>query len=211
MQLSSLPIRKLSRVYHVGTFNPALKGAAGPSLEGSGLSVSLHPDEWRRIARLDGSVFALTKETGQFLDNHKLSSADRRQLEDWGISRGWCRLCPHWKLTWTDLESADKCFSLFSDEASAALELEDRQDGDPDATLEPVQVPLFTEAAERRLGFSLSAVVVPDLLATFYVEDHTSLDGVWWNDKLDPFSYSAPRGVILPSRLHSWTRTLVGA
>jgi hypothetical protein len=34
---------------------------------------------------------------------------------------------------------------------------------------------------------------------------HPDLDGVWWNERLDPDALSAPRGVLLPHALGRWT------
>ena len=34
--------------------------------------------------------------------------------------------------------------------------------------------------------------------------EQQGLDGVWWQDKLDVNRYSAPRGVIVPSKIKSW-------
>lgn len=33
----------------------------------------------------------------------------------------------------------------------------------------------------------------------------TNYDGVYWHDDLDIYSYSAPRGVIVLSKLDSWS------
>jgi len=45
-----------------------------------------------------------------------------------------------------------------------------------------------------------------DFLSICYAEDVLKLDGVWWDDKLNPMSYSAPRGVIFNNMLPSWTK-----
>jgi hypothetical protein len=36
-----------------------------------------------------------------------------------------------------------------------------------------------------------------------------SFDGAWWREKLDPSTYSAPRGVIFQSRLPQWATEAV--
>jgi len=47
MMNNTLPIKKLNKVYHVGTMDITKKSF--DSYEGSGLSISLHPEEWKKI------------------------------------------------------------------------------------------------------------------------------------------------------------------
>lgn len=56
-----------ARVFHVGLLDPSRKHAN--SHEGSGLSVSLHPEAWRRIARLgDAPTYILRRRAARFMD-----------------------------------------------------------------------------------------------------------------------------------------------
>lgn len=73
MQRSKFPTKELSKVYHVGTLDPAMVGRGGAkhgiSLEGHHLSISLHPEAWRRIARLgDAPCWELERKGAQLLD-----------------------------------------------------------------------------------------------------------------------------------------------
>jgi hypothetical protein len=44
-----------------------------------------------------------------------------------------------------------------------------------------------------------------DLVLNLYAEaELPDVDGVWWNERLDPDRHQAPRGVILPSRIARW-------
>lgn len=66
-------MRDLSKVCHLGhldTESPAKPGRlSGNSLEGSGLSISVTPKAWRKIAKLGGSdSYILTKESPHFAD-----------------------------------------------------------------------------------------------------------------------------------------------
>ncbi len=47
--------------------------------------------------------------------------------------------------------------------------------------------------------------IVLELAATLYAEHVLKIDGVWWNDIYDPDSLSAPRGMIVPSMIPTWT------
>ena len=48
-----------------------------------------------------------------------------------------------------------------------------------------------------------------DLVLGAYIADRRpDLDGVWWADRYDPESYSAPRGVIVhPLDRYGWTES----
>jgi hypothetical protein len=73
------PVRWISRVAHIGTLDPAAKGAF--SWEAHGLSVSLHPEEWEAIARLGGRPWHLLERTGGvFLDYWSLGEKHRRTI-----------------------------------------------------------------------------------------------------------------------------------
>ena len=43
-----------------------------------------------------------------------------------------------------------------------------------------------------------------DYVLPLYAEE-LGYDGVWWEDILDIGKFSAPRGVIVPSKISSWT------
>lgn len=69
---SPYPLISFTKLYHVGTLNPENKGS--DSHEGSGLSVSVHPNEWTRIAKLGGGdLYSLSKSGNQFLDFHRMT------------------------------------------------------------------------------------------------------------------------------------------
>lgn len=46
--------------------------------------------------------------------------------------------------------------------------------------------------------------LVGDMLCVAYA-DHLWFDGVWWMETLDPAALSAPRGVIIESKVAEWT------
>ena len=202
--LRRTPLRRLERVWHVGTVNAADKGST--SQEGSGLSVSLHPTDWRVIARLNGSVHELTRKEGSFLDFHKMTKAAREELLDWARRAGWIALERRWKVTWLDPEDEGARWCLFDTQARAEAEAEFlNEDEGAKATAERELVPVLTAEADSRVGFCLDPLLALDIAVTFWVEDELpDVDGVWWNDRLEPLALSAPRGVILKPRLNRW-------
>lgn len=195
--------RRITTVWHVGSLD--LVDKQNNSQEGNGLSVSVHPKVWAQIARLGGgALFRLDRAAGRFLNFHRLTPAACVDLQSWGLDKGWLQLEARWQLHWYDSEREEISRCLCDSEALAKAELEEREE-DPSAGVTQVQVPCLTETATTRLGFKLDPLMALDIAATFYVEDETDLDGVWWNDLLDPLSLSAPRGVICLRQLNAWS------
>lgn len=196
-----LPTRTFRELWHVGTMDPQHKRAG--SHEGAGLSVSLHPGEWRRIARghVGGDLWRCTKPGNRFLDFHKLTKTQRRMIEDWGVAHGFATRGSLWRVTLHD--ENDEPFHLdFPTREQAEREAWEAEDVAevPGGGLLPT--PLFHQRT-RTTGDTVDL----GLLATLFVEDATDLDGVWWNDLLDVARLSAPRGVIVPGKVAGWTNT----
>lgn len=202
-----LPLQQLSTVWHIGSFEPADKGCRGSSLEGTGLSVSVDPEAWQAIARLGGLPWwRLSRRNGAFLDFHALDKAQRDALMAWGLEAGWLQMQPQWELSYYDSEVDDTRMCTFDTEQAAADELEELSQHDETAKVDAVHRGCPTELMTARLGFKTSPFNALDIAATFWVEDHTALDGVWWEDLLEPHNLSAPRGVIVCRALPGWRR-----
>ena len=78
-------------------------------------------------------------------------------------------------------------------------------ESEDEKTIQTLNGYIMTDKMRERT-LSYDALINPDqLLAVIYVEDVLDLDGVWWQDKLDVFKYSAPRGVINRHKLKDWT------
>ena len=211
MATDALPIYRRSRVYHVGTLDPDHKGRQGRSFEGDGLSVSLHPQEWSRIARLGGPTWQLTRQGGAFLDYHRFVRRGRLpEVQRWAIRQGLLALRPRWKVEWYDSDEDGAVHSLYPTAASAARELRHLREGDDTANCVRLEVAVATRTLNARLGFKVDDLLALEMATTCWVEACTALDGVWWTDTLDPVALSAPRGVIGLTRLALWTKTRVG-
>ena len=202
-----VPTKGFSRLWHVGSLQIEDKGRQGPSQEGSGLSVSLHPEDWAGIARLNGPTWDARRKGNQFLDFHKLKPAQREALQAWGIAKGYIVLKQQWEMRYFDSEMDDECFSLFDTEAEARQEVPDWLEESEQAKITEVTRPCATPAMGERLQYDIRWCDAMDMAATFWVEDETTFDGVWWNDTYAPHSLSAPRGVIVKRALAHWTIT----
>ena len=193
-----LPVVALTRAVHIGTLDPDDKGLRGASYEGHGLSVSVDPDDWLRIAKLGGLPWwELRNAAGRFMDRHALTGAQRDQISAWAVDAGLARRRELWRVTYHDDELDGDVSVLFDSREAAEVELDDLDDGEA----QPVMALTATAALAARVGRADGDCF--DLAAVCFTEDITDVDGVWWADRRGPFS--APRGVILPGRLHRWT------
>jgi len=203
--ITSMPLYYVADVWHVGSFDAADKNTHGSSQEGTGLSVSECPDDWCSIVKLGGHpTWHLTRPGAAFLDYHEMTQVHRNAIIEWGIAKGYLEMRSKFKLSYLDSEYDETRFQLLDSREDAETEAADLED----ASIEEVSVPDATEAMSARLRFKADAIAAEDFVATFYVEDETDLDGVWWHDTYDPASLSAPRGVIVLRALPSWQRQL---
>lgn len=155
---------------------------------------------------------------GAFLSFDDLGEEALAQLMSWGAAQGWLTSGWRWRATWLDEELQAKALALFPDE-EAARRFADRIGGD--FALAQVLVP--TPACRARAGSELSDLFALDVVALFWVEDETELDGVWWHNLADPERYGLPwraadtsdldagaqarlrsRGVICSRRVERW-------
>lgn len=199
-----LPTRSFNELYHVGSLDVAHKRNNG--FEGAGLSVSLHPEEWRRIARgmVAGDTWACTRPGNKFIDAHRITDAIREKIEQWAIERGWADRQTTFKVEYYDDELETEVYSEYHTREEAETEAESME-------TEVIEVPgslVGTEALRTRTRNRAEPIMVFDLVLTVLAEEE-GYDGVWWEDRLDVTALSAPRGVIVPSRVKDWVFELL--
>ena len=203
--LPDLPVRSPRTVYHVGDLTGPPK-TAHESLEGPGLSVSLHPEEWSEIAGLGGAeTWALDAPTNAagFVDLHALTDLHRVLLRRIAQDAHLVRVGAQWEVRWWDSEIENTCASYWATEAEAVAEA-----GDEGHELRQI-TGLFPEPAltawwARRLTGPIDLTVVEDMAILAILEASGRWAGAWWAEHLDPDAYSAPRGVIFPSQVARW-------
>ncbi len=192
------PTRTLRRVWHTGTLDPADKRPG--SHEGAGLSVSIHPDAWERIARhrIRGTRHVLTCRDGAFLAVQRLQARHRTAIAEWAVAQGYAVVAEIFETTVPDEASDGTLVTGF-------LSRDEACEAGSGAAVRAVAGLVATPHLSRRHGREDGIVTVAHDLAPLYAEDMLDLDGAWWNDVLDVESLSAPRGVIAPSKLGRWT------
>lgn len=193
---------KLSTVYHVGRLDQP-KRSGSFSYEGSGLSVSLHPDAWRRIARgqVSGDTWVLKKAKPKFL---LATKTNKEKAVEWAVKNGWIDEAMRYRVSWFDDEMSDTMSTEFDSFEEAQVEAEDRG-VEPEAVksyvLAKKGIDYWRQAFQSEPDNSMAAE-----FAILWFAEERGYDGVWWNDKLDPNRLSAPRGVIFQSKLGEWSK-----
>lgn len=213
---------QLDKLYHVGIFDSKLKGTThnASSQEGNGLSVSIHPEEWREIARLgEDPLWELEpKDAGVFVDHHALTDAHWQRVMEWATENGYATPTQVVRASWHDEELDERRyfeFDLSEPDAMerAQAEADDREDDDP--RIEKHAGWKSTTALDERIGYALETSMVQSMVLTLYTEDvlyaTDKAQGVWWEDTLDVQGLSAPRGVIHLQALSTWASKQVEA
>lgn len=193
------PVLVLTEVAHVGEMRIDQKRPG--SYEGSLLSVSRHPATWSRIARLGGRGFIL-EGRGRFLDALELTKAQRAEIEEWAIAEGLIERVDRYEVSYFDGEAEEwRRFECAT--AEAAREEAEEFSG------EEVRVSAFRGLSPTNALLAISGgpcgEPISDLVFDFalmaWAARDLGLDGVWWSERLDPGSLSAPRGGLFPDRL----------
>ena len=199
-----VPVLSFGALWHVGTLQATDK--RGWSYEGQGLSVSVHPADWTRIAHLGGSTWRFTRPGNGFLDYHALTDTQRATIATWGIESGYVEQRPVYTVTVTDEDGEEAGYLTFPTRAEAEDEADFRGEfADPSEAIRRVTALVATESfpdptvhagdinPDQVLAVLWTAVFRPDL------------DGVWWDDDYHPAALSCPRGVIHLTRITEWT------
>ena len=109
-----------------------------------------------------------------------------------------------YRVTFYDDEMGCDCYSEYTDRSLAEEEAEGYEVEGYEVEVEEVAGYISTPIMQEKVKGRANPIMVNGLLTTLYVEEETDLDGVWWNDLLDVYAYSAPRGVIVLPRLKEW-------
>lgn len=207
-----MKILKQEEWYHVGMMDVSKKGEN--SYEGHCLSVSQHPESWRRIARLgDSDTFRVHKENGQFLDAHALTDEQWKIIKTWGVEAGYLKEEEVFTYIFRDEEGEECAMELYS---RSEWELEsgwDEEDEEEQKSLEKnclriERLLTATDAlkdAECWVSKKCPSFISEDLILIRYADEVLEIDGVYWEDNLKESSLSAPRAGIVRSRLNQWS------
>ena len=208
---SKVSIKRLARVYHVGLYPEARPPTSRwTSYEGIGLSISLDPKAWIKIAKLGGlplvEMHRRDGQPGRFLDWHE----SRDIVLAWGVAASLVRCVPAWLVCYEN-DEVGEVEMMYFDRKQAQKEMRGFEEAGMEATLGETSGFVADGALAARLEEAFGPIApehgaVLAELANRYAAA-AGLDGVWWDDDNDPDFLSAPRGVIIPERLDDWVAT----
>lgn len=208
--------KKIETLYHVGTMDIADKSSF--SLEGNGLSVSICPNEWMKIARMTSStIWSLYKRNVQMLDYYSLTENEFKIATAWGIDKGYLEECIIFKSIRFDDEMDCELESVFEtfEEACEESCFENKYNSYEEYL--SVKENEYSKV-EKEIGYKptsklkeISMVNVDisnsqEINLLMFLEENTELDGVYWDEILDIYKYSAPRGVIFNSKIDTFVK-----
>lgn len=208
--------KEIETLYHVGTMDIANKSRY--SLEGNGLSVSICPKEWIKIARMSSyAIWSLYKKDIKILDYYSLTENDFQIATNWGVEQGYLKECIAYKSIKfddemdCDLEMMHDTFEEACEEAcfdEEYLSYEEYQDF-KEYEYSKVEKIVGYEPTIKLKKISMVDVDISnsqEINLLIFLEKNTDLDGVYWDEVLDVTKYSAPRGVIFNSKVNTFSR-----
>lgn len=203
--------KTFKKLYHIGLMVGLQEGrrqrGSTSSQEGHCLSVSECPDAWRQIAKIGGyPLWELIKPGNAFLHAHALKKAERKLIEAWALQQGFVQAGTLFQ-AWSTDEEGEPIFGLYLTREEAVDEL--GEDAYEASDIKEVPAVLPTEALSAYCQQKVDFLDVEDMIQLCYADKVLGLDGVFWNDRLDPYAYSAPRAGILPHKLAEWSVTKV--
>lgn len=205
----AVPTVTFPRLWHVGNLVVEMKRRG--SLEGACLSVSRHPAAWREISDglVNGPCWSIDASRMPMLDALALDDALKDLIMAWGVEEGLAVPAILWRASHFDDELDDVVTMTFDDRNDAICQLDlDEEDPAYDERIaqdvEEIREHRSTALLNERTRYDgelLGDRNVLDMLLPLWAEANTELHGVWWNERLDPPAYSAPRGGMIPARV----------
>ena len=207
---SLLPTRRTA-VYHVGDLD---KGRVAPtfSYEGGELSVSHHPEAWKKIAKLGGRpTYHLHNPNARFYDvaNRKHENSAVK----WSVDNGYLENTVVHRVSWYDSEFDRKMYSEHHSDDDLLRTHGSSEEMAEDGKKHTIKSGFkFGPKGEEyyRKSFPQSSKVdhaAARAFAPIFYARHHGYDGVMWHERYDPDNLSAPRGLIFQEKLSSFKKT----
>jgi hypothetical protein len=200
----TFPVVFKKDLIHIGRLDlPRIEGRN--TYEPGCLSVSHCPDVWQRLIRSPqerSKRYTLNRRDQtplQLVCVHTLLKDPqwRIRVQTYLIEQELAAEATLYQVSCFDDELDDTLISLHPDYDTALIEA----DEDADAVCS-VKALIPTPRLIERLGFIPDPIQMEDVgVAVYFEACEPDVDGLWWEDELNPACYSAPRGGLFQSRL----------
>lgn len=181
-------------MWHVGDLDVSKKYSHGTSMEGNLFSMSACPDAWQTIAKLGGNPLHKTGRPVVMLDmrevlygDSKAAKAVRSLALKQAEARGYIEKRTVYEVCWDDDELDTRCSMLLRTMEEAEEEVRDEPPAPKEYICTTPLLNMIHGWPEHELRDGLEFAVVE------WARGISVLDGVYWDEELDPSRYTAPR------------------
>lgn len=189
MNVNDLLIYK-DDLHHLGNLN--ISERSGSSLEGNALSVSPCPDAWAKIHRIPSNQVHSIK-PDYFIDMFKAEgSGFIEKAIEFCINNKFVKAAKKYSISWFDDELDSEVTAIFDTKEEATLESDAME-----TEISPVDT---FDATDKMLTFfdqkSIYCTSINDFMLMLYFIKNHNIKNFYWDEKLDVYAYSAPRGAM---------------
>ena len=207
-----LPVLTINKLYHVGDMTSQDKESY--SYEGDGLSVSVTPISWQKIAKINSNkIFGFSKADACFVDVLKIKEDPMLYgfILEWACDANLLEQKSFWSYPVFDENDQVQYFNAMTKE-DALLELDmfDYGEFNKEDSIKEIKVPVLTsQGSDRSVRYPHNCDAF-DMAVYFWVEDYVKqnydISGLWWEEDYKVEQFSAPRGLIFPQDIASFNK-----
>ena len=128
-----------------------------------------------------------------------MNKTAKSEIQQWAVKSGLLEPSIVYRVSYYDDELDSEVYSDYDSYGQAKIEADDESDIKKIAGSYKPTDKLKTLTKNPRM----TPTSVLDYVLPLYAEE-LGYDGVWWQDTLDIGKFSAPRGVIVPSKIATW-------
>jgi hypothetical protein len=192
-----VPTISAKKLWHWGALDIQDRYKNGVSLEGHLFSMSACPLAWQQIARLGGSPLHIRNQSSVLLDMHaalydkrKKAVQFRQHVEQWALNAGLVEYRDVYQTKVYDDELDDFRVHEFATLAEAEEEIDGL-----DEEVQTLNKLIGTPALNQSHNFPASYMLGFEYALIDWAKSNLSsaIQGVYWDETLDPLGFSAPR------------------
>lgn len=203
------------QVVHIGHLDRNPSDLA-PSLDGPGISVSIDPDLWRSFSGANAPDIVLENSSALWVDALSFGPDDVREVAAWMVQRNYMKATKLWEVMVFDEATGDFVERAFLDRGDAAMaagrtldeEIAAAARGEGSAM--EIDSYVLQSRALKRLKRWPDPLRWYDAAILLYVREvvlpkRPLVVGIWWDEATVRDSLAAPRGVLFPEALDSFS------